>query len=78
VLSFTLEREGRTIQICADDEGIDRFVAALLKLKETGHLHLWGKEMGGFLSDEDPFGCSAVTDVSMTIGKSHLAKPGKW
>jgi hypothetical protein len=67
-LSFTSEREGRTIQICANVQGIDRFIEALQRLKEEGHLHLSPKSHAGILSDRDPFDRKAITDVSMTMG----------
>lgn len=74
-LSFTMETESRMLQLHANREGIDMLIASLRELKETGHLHLWGPEEGGFLSDKDPWGRDAITDVSMTSDKSHLRKP---
>jgi hypothetical protein len=76
-LSFTIENEGKMIQVHANRDGVDRFIAALQKLKETGHLHLWGPEVGGFLSEKDPWGEEAITDVSMTTDESHLRKPAE-
>jgi hypothetical protein len=67
-LSFTIEREGRTIQVHANSAGIDKFIEALQSLKQRGHLHLWDTSVGGTLSDKDPWGNAAVTDVSMTTG----------
>jgi hypothetical protein len=74
-LSFTVEREGKTIQIHANREGIDKFIEALQNLKERGHLHLWDTSIGGVLSDKDPWGHEAITDVSMTTDESDLRKP---
>jgi hypothetical protein len=67
-LSFTIEREGRTIQVNANIAGIDKLIDALQNLKVQGHLHLWDSSTGGILSDKDPWGNIAVTDVSMTTG----------
>jgi hypothetical protein len=67
-LSFTIEREARTIQVNANIEGIDKLIDALQSLKEQGHMHLWSTSIGGILSDKDPWGNAAVTDVSMTTG----------
>ena len=66
-LSFTV-RDGRTIQVNANIAGIDKLIHALQSLKEQGHLHLWETSVGGILSDKDPWGNIAVTDVSMTTG----------
>jgi len=68
MLSFTIENNGNTIQMHCDKAGIDKLIAKLQRLKEVGHLHLWGPEQGGILSDTDPFGQPAITDVSMTTG----------
>jgi hypothetical protein len=67
-LSFTVERESRTIQVNANVAGIDKLIEALQSLKEQGHLHLWDTSIGGILNDKDPWGNTAITDVSMTIG----------
>jgi hypothetical protein len=67
-LSFTIEQEGRTIQVNANIAGIDKLIDALQNLKVQGHLHLWDSSIGGILSDKDPWGNAAVTDVSMTAG----------
>ena len=67
-LSFTIEREGNTIQVCANDAGIDKLVEALQDLKVKGHLHLWDTSINGILSEKDPWGKTAVCDVSMTTG----------
>jgi hypothetical protein len=70
-LSFTIERESRTIQLCANDAGIDKLIDALHDLKLTGHLHLWDTTnfpTNGILSEKDPWGQPAICDVSMTTG----------
>jgi hypothetical protein len=55
-LSFTIEREGNTIQVYANDAGIDKLVEALRDLKVKGHLHLWYTSINGILSEKDPWG----------------------
>jgi hypothetical protein len=67
-LSFTIEREGRTIQVNANIAGIDKLIEALQDVKKQGHLHLWDTSIGGIQSEKDPWGNTAVCDVSMTAG----------
>ncbi|MGC2083470.1 MAG: hypothetical protein WA702_08935 [Bradyrhizobium sp.] len=68
-LSFTIEREGKTIQLCANDAGIDKLIEALQKLKKVRHMHLWdttNSPKHGILSENAPFGQPAVCEISMT------------
>lgn len=72
MLSFEIAREGRAIQICCDDTGIDTLVAVLQKLRGSGrHVHLWAPSFGmpsPELNDEGPFGTKAVAEVIITHG----------
>lgn len=69
-LSFTIEREGGTIKLYANDAGIDKLIEALQKLKTVRHMHLWSTTdypKHGILSDNDGFGTPAVCEISMTM-----------
>jgi hypothetical protein len=72
MLSFQVTGEGRTIQICCDDQGVDALIAVLKKLRGSGsHVHLVAHSAGGknaTLSDEDPFGGEAIKEVIITHG----------
>lgn len=71
-LSFTITREGRTIQVRANDAGIDNLIEALQKLKKVRHMHLWdttNSPRHGILSDSDPWGLPSVCELSMTMGE---------
>jgi hypothetical protein len=72
MLSFQVIREGRTIQICCDDQGVDALMAVLKKLRGSGsHVHLSAHSTGAgnaILSDQDPFGEKTVTEVIITHG----------
>jgi hypothetical protein len=72
MLSFQVVREGRTIQICCDDQGVDALIAVLKKLRGSGsHVHLSAQSTGpgtATLSDQDPFGEKAITEVIITHG----------
>src|SRR6185369_13255669 len=47
MLSFQVIREGRTIQICCDDQGVDALMAVLKKLRGSGsHVHLSAHSTG--------------------------------
>jgi|KBSSwiStaDraftv2_1062776.scaffolds.fasta_scaffold546401_2 glutamine synthetase len=72
MLSFQVIREGRTIQICCDDQGVDALMAVLKKLRGSGsHVHLSAQSTGGenaILSDQDPFGEKTIVEVIITHG----------
>jgi hypothetical protein len=72
MLSFQVVREGQTIQIYCDDQGIDALIAVLTELRGSGsHVHIWAQSAGGknaILNEADPFGNAAVKDVSITHG----------
>lgn len=70
MLSFQIVNDAKAIQICCDDEGIDRLVAALRRLRGTAtHLHLLAPSAGGReLSDKCPFGEDAVPEVIISSG----------
>jgi hypothetical protein len=72
MLSFQVVREGRTIQICCDDQGVDALIAVLKKLRGSGsHVHLSAQSTAtgnATLSDQDPFGEKAITEVIITHG----------
>jgi hypothetical protein len=40
MLSFEVIESGKTIQICADDEGLSLLRKALERVTSSGHLHL--------------------------------------
>lgn len=70
MLSFQIVNNAKAIRIYCDDEGIDRLVAALLRLRGSpDHIHLLGPSAGGrALSDKCPFGEEAVSEVIITSG----------
>ena len=47
MLSFELIESGKTIQICADDEGLALLRNALERVTSSGHLHLRTIANGG-------------------------------
>jgi hypothetical protein len=70
--SFQVIREGRIIQICCDDQGIDALIAALEKLRGSGsYVHLLAHSTGqknAILCDTDPFGGEVIKEVIITHG----------
>jgi len=70
MLSFQIVRNARAIQICCDDDGIDKLVTVLGVLRGSGsHIHLLAPSMGGKeLDDEGPFGEESVPEVIITHG----------
>jgi hypothetical protein len=72
MLSFQVIREGRIIQICCDDQGVDALIAVLKKLRGSGsHVHLLAHSTGqknATLSDTDPFGEEVIKEVIITHG----------
>ena len=72
MLSFQVIREGRVIQICCDDQGIDALIAVLAELRGSGsHVHIWARSAGGkgaILNEEDPFGEEVIKEVIITHG----------
>lgn len=71
MLSFHIVPLGKSqaIQIYCDDAGLAVLAAALERVRETGHLHLYGPGMGGReLSETTPFGELAVGEVIITTG----------
>lgn len=70
MLSFEIIRKGKAIQICCDDEGLNRFIAMLEKLRGTAtHIHLCSPAHGGNeLNEENPWGTKAVSEVIITTG----------
>jgi hypothetical protein len=70
MLSFQIVRDGKTIQIDCDNDGIDLLIDTLLKLKGSGsHVHLCAPSHGGIeLSDLTPHGASAISEVIVSHG----------
>jgi hypothetical protein len=69
MLSFELSNEGRAIQISCDSEGLATLIAALEKVRSSGHLHLRTPSNGGReLSEKNPWGKDAIGEVIITTG----------
>ncbi len=67
MVSVELVNEGRGIQIYCDNSGIDSLVAALEKVRSTGHLHLLTPSNGGrHLSEKTPWGQDTIGEVIIT------------
>ena len=67
MLSFELIESGKTIQICADDEGLALLRNALERVTSSGHLHLRTIANGGNeLNDKNPWGQAAIGEVIIT------------
>jgi hypothetical protein len=79
MLSFQVIREGRVIQICCDDQGIDALIAVLIRLRGSGsHDHIWAQSAGGknaILNEEDPFGEATIKEVIITHGGDPAIRP---
>ena len=70
MLSFEIIRKGKAVQICCDDEGLNRLIGALEKLRGTAtHIHLRSPAGGGNeLSEKNPWGPMAISEVIITTG----------
>lgn len=70
MLSFEIIRKGKAVQICCDDEGLNRLIGTLEKLRGTAtHVHLRSPASGGSeLSEENPWGTKGVSEVIITTG----------
>jgi len=67
MLSFELTESGKTIQICADDDGLALLRKALERVTGSGHLHLRTVANGGKeLNDTNPWGQAAIGEVIIT------------
>jgi len=67
MLSFEVIESGKTIQICADDEGLSLLRKALERVTGPGHLHLRTVANGGKeLNDTNPWGQVAIGEVIIT------------
>jgi hypothetical protein len=67
-VSFTIDREGRTVEMYANTAEIDKLIDTLQRAKREGRQRLWDTSLGGFLSEKDPFGNDAVYEVVITMG----------
>lgn len=66
MLTFHIERQGKAIQICCDDEGMAVLIKALEDVRTEGHLHLRTPENGGReLNEKDPWGIKAIGEVML-------------
>ena len=66
MLSFSVARNGKTIQIDCDHAGLGDLLATLEGLKRSAtHVHLRSPKE---LSDKTPWGEPAVPEVIITIG----------
>lgn len=66
-LSFTIGRDGKSVQLYCDGNGLDALISKLQEARTTGHLHLRSPGCGGnLLSDRDPWGNAAVGEVIVT------------
>ena len=63
MLSFEIIRKRKAIQICCDDEGLNRLVGTLENLRGTAtHVHLRSPASGGNeLNEKDPWGTTGVS-----------------
>jgi hypothetical protein len=67
MLSFDVIESGKTIQICADDEGLSVLRRALDGVTGSGHLHLRTFANGGNeLNETNPWGQVAIGEVIIT------------
>ncbi len=64
MISFELTNENRIIQVCVDDSGINALIRSLEKLRVSGsHIHLCSPPRGKDLSDKNPWGTDAISEV---------------
>lgn len=67
MLSFEVVNSGKSIQICADEDGLSILRNALERVSKAGHLHLWSSSNGGNdLNDQNPWGQAAIGEVIIT------------
>lgn len=70
MLSFQVTNSGQTVQIYCDQQGLEKLIATLEKLRGTAdHIHLLTAPNGGReLSEQTPWGDEAVGEVIITTG----------
>ena len=73
MLSFSIIKEGKGIQIDCDAEGMSVLLRMLAELigEHASHRHLWAPSNGGSaLSDTTPWGEAAVSEVIIDYAES--------
>lgn len=71
MLSFQLMKEGRSIMVYCDSNGLNQLIDTLTSLRESpevGHIHLLSPSSGGeTLNDANPWGEAAISEVVISF-----------